>query len=162
MSILKQTIIVRNKIIKIDSGFIAILLLLGITSCFAIYNSFNLIKIGTGTGYLFKQIFWYGIGFIAMFILSKIDNKVIYEYMYDAYYFLLLCLFYLFLSRLTYNILHFSLPLARPINGAVSWFVFPFIGSFQPSEFIKIVLIAVFLRHTQSPSIFLHNFFIVR
>jgi rod shape determining protein RodA len=31
--------------------------------------------------------------------------------------------------------------MAPPINGAVSWFIIPLIGSFQPSEFIKIVLI---------------------
>ncbi|MCF0107299.1 MAG: FtsW/RodA/SpoVE family cell cycle protein [Holdemanella sp.] len=140
---MKQTIIVKNKIIRVDLGFIAILVLLGITSCFAIYNSFNLIKIGTGTSYLIKQIFWYGVGFFTMFILSKIDNKIIYEYMYDAYIFLMLCLLYLFISRITYNIIGFALPLASPINGAISWFQFPLIGSFQPSEFIKIVLIVL-------------------
>ena len=124
-------------------GFIAILIILGITSCFALFNAFNLIKTGTGTSYLIKQIFWYGAGFFTMFILSKFNNKIIYEYMYDAYLFLLACLAYLFLSRILINTTGFHLPLAPSINGAVSWFILPFIGSFQPSEFIKIVLIVL-------------------
>ncbi len=60
-----------------------------------------------------------------------------------AYRILLYCLIYLLASRIFLNIFGHTLPLAPSINGAVSWFQFPLIGSFQPSEFIKIVLIVM-------------------
>ena len=45
---MKQTIQWKNKSIQIDIGLILILILFGMTSCFALYNSFNLIKFGSG------------------------------------------------------------------------------------------------------------------
>lgn len=60
-----------------------------------------------------------------------------------AYKILMLCLIYLFLSRMLFNFVEISLPFASEVNGAISWFQLPLIGSFQPSEFIKIVLIVL-------------------
>lgn len=138
---MKQTIQWKNKSIQIDVGLILILILFGATSCFALYNSFNLIKAGSGSTYLYRQIFWFIVGFAAMFFLSKLQNKKIYSYMHAAYRILMLCLIYLFFSRLLNNFLGVTLPFANETNGAISWFQLPIIGSFQPSEFIKIVLI---------------------
>ena len=138
---MKQTIQWKNKSIQFDIGLILILILFGMTSCFALYNSFNLIKSGSGNSYLLRQLFWFVVGFITMFILSNVQNKKIYSYMNAAYKILMLCLIYLFFSRLLFNIIGFSLPFANEVNGAISWFQLPLIGSFQPSEFIKIVLI---------------------
>lgn len=138
---MKQTIQWKNKSIQFDIGLILILILFGITSCFALYNSFNLIKSGSGNSYLFRQLFWFIVGFVTMFILSNVQNKRIYSYMNTAYKILMICLVYLFFSRIFYNIIGFSLPFANEVNGAISWFQLPLIGSFQPSEFIKIVLI---------------------
>ena len=56
---MKQTIQWKNKSIQIDIGLILILILFGMTSCFAIYNSFNLIKFGSGSSYLYRQLFWF-------------------------------------------------------------------------------------------------------
>ena len=138
---MKKTIVFQNKTFQIDIGFFAILFILWITSCFAIYNSFNLIKDGGGTGYLMRQIFWYSIGFMAVFFLTSIQNHVIYSHINRAYQILLACLGYLFASRMLSRIIGITLPLAPSINGAVSWLRIPLLGSFQPSEFIKIVLI---------------------
>lgn len=140
---MKQTIQWKNKSIQIDVGLVLILLAFGITSCFALYNSFNLIKTGSGSSYLFRQIFWFVVGFVCIFILSNIQNKKIYSFMKDAYLILMVCLLYLFLSRILNNLIGFTLPFANETNGAISWFQFPIIGSFQPSEFIKIVLIVL-------------------
>lgn len=41
---MKQTIQWKNKSIQIDIGLILILILFGLTSCFALYNSFNLLN----------------------------------------------------------------------------------------------------------------------
>lgn len=139
--ILKQTIIIRNKVIKIDIGFILILFLMGISSLFSLYNAANLIKVGTATSYILKQSMWYIIGFGAMAFLSIVQNKTIFSYIKQAYSFLMIALMYLLASSILNRIIGYTLPLAPNINGAVSWFTFPLIGSFQPSEFIKIVLI---------------------
>ena len=53
---MKQTIQWKNKSIQIDIGLILILILFGLTSCFALYNSFNLIKSGSGYSYLFPSL----------------------------------------------------------------------------------------------------------
>ncbi len=140
---MKQTIQWKNKSIQIDIGLILILILLGMTSCFALYNSFNLIKFGSGSSYLYRQLFWFIVGFVAMFFLSILQNKKIYSYMDMAYKILMLCLVYLFFSRLLFNFVGITLPFASEVNGAISWFQLPLIGSFQPSEFIKIVLIVL-------------------
>ena len=138
---MKQTIQFGNRSIKLDIGLIAIILLMGFTSIFSLYNAFNLISDGSGSSYMIRQIVWYIIGFIAIFFLSIVQNKKIFQYVKTIYYILLGTLIYLFVSRIFFNLFHFYLPMAPPINGAVSWFIIPLIGSFQPSEFIKIVLI---------------------
>lgn len=138
---MKQTIQWKNKSIQIDIGLILILILFGFTSCFALYNSFNLIKIGSGSTYFYRQMFWFIVGFVAMFLLSNLQNKKLYSYMKTAYKVLMICLLYLFFSRILNNLVGITLPFANETNGAISWFQFPIIGSFQPSEFIKIVLI---------------------
>ena len=61
---MKQTIQWKNKSIQIDIGLILILILFGMTSCFALYNSFNLIKFGSGSSYLYRQLFWFIVGFV--------------------------------------------------------------------------------------------------
>ena len=140
---MKQTIQWKNKSVQVEIGLILILILFGLTSCFALYNSFNLIKTGSGYSYLFRQAFWFLIGFVCLFLLSKIQNNRLYGYMKKAYIVLMLCLVYLFLSRMLNKFTGYTLPFASETNGAISWIVLPIIGSFQPSEFIKIVLIVM-------------------
>ncbi|MDY4277347.1 MAG: FtsW/RodA/SpoVE family cell cycle protein [Faecalicoccus sp.] len=141
---MKQTITLGKHTFRIDTGFLIMLILLGLTSFFALYNAFNLISDGSGYGYMFRQIIWYIIGFTAMFFLCSMQNKAIYPLMKKAYNFLMVCLVYLLISRLLILVSSGSiyLPFANEINGAVSWFSLPF-ASFQPSEFIKIVLIVM-------------------
>ena len=62
---MKQTIQWKNKSIQIDIGLILILILFGLTSCFALYNSFNLIKSGSGYSYLLRQLFWFVVGSVS-------------------------------------------------------------------------------------------------
>lgn len=141
---MKQTITIGKYTFRIDTGFLIMILILGLTSFFALYNAFNLISDGTGYGYMIRQIIWYIIGFAAMFFLCSLQNQAIYPLMEKAYKFLMACLVYLLCSRILITVSSGSihLPLANDINGAVSWFSLPF-ASFQPSEFIKIVLIVM-------------------
>lgn len=140
---MKRTIIIGKRSFQIDFGLLLILCLLCFVSCFSLYNAFNLVQEGTGSGYLIRQIFWYGIGFITIYILTSFQNEVIFKLMHKAYFYLMAALIYLFFSRILGSLIGHTLPLAPPINGAVSWFQIPLIGSFQPSEFMKIVLICM-------------------
>lgn len=94
-----------------------------------------------GSNYLMKQILWYIVGFSSMGIIGYFPNKKLFEYIDLAYKFLMGCLFYLFFSMILYRFTGYTLPLTTEINGAISWFQIPALGSFQPSEFIKIILI---------------------
>lgn len=139
--LMKQTIQIGKKTIRFDFGFFLILLVLFATSCFAIYNSFNLIRNGSGPGFLRRQIMWYGIGFVVLFIISRFQNRKLFTYIPEVYKFLMYVLVYLLASRLLYRFTGYNLPLASQVNGAFSWIQIPGLGSFQASEFMKVVLI---------------------
>lgn len=81
--------------------------------------------------YLYKQIIWYLIGFLIIFLFHKFNiSKIIIKHIFIIYvifnFILLLLLF-----------------LGPSINGSKCWFIIPKLGSFQPSEFMKIILIIV-------------------
>lgn len=138
---LKQTIQIGRRIIRTDFGFIAILLLLCFTSCFALYNSFNLISVGSGVYYLNRQIMWYCISFAVMAVICHFQNRVLFRHIDLIYKILLYILVYHVASRFLDRLTGHTLPLAPNINGAYSWLSIPFLGSFQASEFMKVVLI---------------------
>lgn len=151
MRALKQNIQIGKKTYSIDFGFLLILLVLFATSCFALYNSFNLIRNGAGPYYLRRQIMWYIVGFSAIFFITRISNRKIMEYIPIVYKFLIGVLVYLLLSKLLNRFTGHTLPFASPVNGAYSWLQLPGLGSFQASEFMKVVLI---LKTAQIISIF--------
>lgn len=78
--------------------------------------------------YALKQIIWYIIGSIGVIFVIIAGNKRIMKYSWYLYgIFVLLLLLLLFFGE--------------PIHNSKCWFVIPKIGVFQPSEFMKIVLI---------------------
>ncbi len=77
--------------------------------------------------HFFKQILWFFLGFILIFILKKIKIKLLFQY---SFYFYLLGNFLLLLV----------LFIGKETNGAKAWFHFKFFN-FQPSEFMKIALL---------------------
>jgi rod shape determining protein RodA len=137
---MKHTFKIAHRSIRFDFGFLLILLILFATSCFALYNAFNLIKTGSGSYYLNRQIMWYCAGFILMFFLSCLPNEKLFAWVDPVYKILLAVLLYLILSRYCYKFTGHALPLASSVNGAYSWIQLPFM-SFQASEFMKVVLI---------------------
>lgn len=77
-----------------------------------------------------KQVVWYGVGLLLVFIIFKVKNEYLYR---NAWFFYILC-----------NLLLLCLLLFAPaINNSKCWFIIPKIGSFQPSEFTKISLMLV-------------------
>ncbi len=123
-----------------------ILVALAICSCIAIASAIPLISTSAGVPSSFyqKQILWYCIGFISMYGMFQFSSERVYRVIRYIYYFLLFLLFLLMLHHQLYytrGISIFKIPFAQSINGATSWFSLPGIGSIQPSEFMKMVLI---------------------
>lgn len=86
------------------------------------------------TNHLAKQILWFGVGFLILFIMQKVKIKFLFRYSFSFYllgnFLLLLVLF-----------------LGSEINGARAWFNFK-IFNFQPSEFMKIALLLYLAKVT--------------
>ncbi len=115
---------------KLDLSIILSVIAFAIISIITIYSASTYISESLGNLAL-KQLMWYVIGFILIFFIVKAKNQVIYQYTWIMY--------------IIFNILLVGLLLfATPINNSKCWFTVPGIGSFQPSEFMKIILILVF------------------
>lgn len=126
---------------RFDFILIGILVVMMLTSLLAIYSAFPLLpSYQSGTDLIVKQIMWYVIGFGAMGLLWYFGNSSIYDISKFAYKILMVMLLLLFLDR---YVLKGMIPFVTPVNGSTAWFQFPGIGSFQPSEFMKVVLIII-------------------
>ena len=119
---MKQNTIIKLKII------IPIIIFM-IISIISIYSSQNLLSSSYNLLYL-KQIIWYFIGFILIALIYNINNKYINNYPY---------ILYIIGNFLLVMVLLFG----TESNGAKCWFTIPILGSFQPSEFMKIILILI-------------------
>lgn len=117
---------------KVENSILIPIILFAIISIITIYATRSLISADLQNLYL-KQILWYVIGFAIAYLMMTVGNKFLYNNAYIFYIigvFLLLCV----------------LIFGKEINNARCWFVIPFIGSFQPSEFMKIFLIITLSR----------------
>ena len=110
---------------KVDKLLIVYVLLFFLISVLTIGSAQKLIGVDD---LMKRQIIWYLIGFGLIFIIMKIRNDFFIKYTWALYGIgvLLLGLLLIFGSR---------------VNGARCWFNIPGIGTFQPSEFMKIILI---------------------
>lgn len=79
---------------------------------------------------VFKQIMWYICGFIFIALIMYLGNDFLFK---NAWYIYILGIISLILLLL----------FAKPINNAKCWFSIKGIGTIQPSEFMKIILIIV-------------------
>ena len=117
----------KQKKIVFDKEMIILLFLLAISSLFSIYSASMYLSKTLGNLVL-KQTLWYLIGIILIYIIFKLKIN-----------FFIKITPYLYLFNI---ILHLGLLFVAPtINGSKCWYVIEGIGSFQPSEFMKISLI---------------------
>lgn len=111
---------------KINFYILVPIFLLSIISILAIYSALTYTSSSLGNLAL-KQGVWYLLGWVLVFILFKLKNEYLYRHTWTLYIIgnilLLLLLFF-----------------ATPINNSRCWFTIPGIGSFQPSEFMKIFI----------------------
>lgn len=109
---------------KYDKWIIFSLLIFFIISIASIYSAS---VYASEENLVFKQLLWYVIGTLLVIAITRLDN----DYFYENY-------------KLLYiggNVLLLLLLFFGPsINGSKCWFIIPKIGSFQPSEFMKIFL----------------------
>ncbi len=118
---------IRIKKFKFNLPLIFCILLFMVISTITIYSAMTYLPNYLGNLAL-KQFIWYILGFMIVFILIQISNQTLYRYAWYIYITNILLLFLL-------------LIIGQPINGSKCWFIIPGIGSFQPSEFMKISLI---------------------
>ncbi|MGA4719854.1 FtsW/RodA/SpoVE family cell cycle protein [Fictibacillus nanhaiensis] len=132
----------KSFIDKLDYGILFILFLLSIISLMFIYS-------GQQSGqyndnFVPKQIFWYTLSTILMLAIARLDFEQLKRM---SWYFYGIVLFFIVM------LIFAPESIAKPINGSKAWYQLPFLGSFQPSEFMKIALILVLSNIVES-----HNY----
>ncbi len=124
---------------NIDFGLLFFIVSFAFISLIAIYMAEPLLNANEATKLIIQQFVWYIVGFFTIYILLKIGTDRLFTLAYLAYWILMFFLFLLVLAR--FGIINSSwMP---EINGSHAWFVIPKLGSFQPSEFMKIVLVLI-------------------
>lgn len=108
------------------------IILLGIISIISIYSTKSVLGVDAEFLWL-KQLIWYIVGFAIALTMMKIGNKFFYN---NAWWLYFLGIILLIL------VLFFGIE----INNAKCWFKIPYIGTLQPSEFMKVFLIIILAR----------------
>lgn len=115
-----------HKRYKIDFTILIPIIAFAIISIFTINSAESILY--EQSNYALRQTIWYGIGIIVVISLAIIGNKNIVRNTWILYW--------IFIA-----LLGLLLIFGEPINNARCWFAIPGIGAFQPSEFMKIILI---------------------
>lgn len=121
----------NNSKFKIDISILVCIILFAIISIVTIGSAQKLLT--DETNLVFKQIMWYGVGFLLIGLVMFVGNKFLYKNAWILYIVGILSLIL---------VLFFG----ADINNARCWFKIPGIGNIQPSEFMKIILIIVLGR----------------
>ncbi len=111
---------------KLNFSILFTVFLLAIISIATIYSAQTYIAKDAGNLAL-KQFIWYLVGIVLVIILIKYKN----DYLYKNSWFL-----YILGNILLLGLFFFG----KEINSSRCWYVIPGIGSFQPSEFMKLFL----------------------
>lgn len=123
---------IKESKFKVEKNILIPIILFAIISIITIYATRNMLSSDLQNLYL-KQLLWYILGFGIAYLMMTVGNKFLYN---NAY------IFYLIGVTLLVLVLFFG----KEINNAKCWFVIPYLGSFQPSEFMKIFLIITLSR----------------
>lgn len=129
---------------KFDFVLCTYMALMAIMSLLSIYSAYGIIGKDASIDYIMRQSMWYIIGCFVIGIIMYLGNDSMLQFAKIGYWFLMGCLIVLLIGRVYNTFTGGSLfGIVLTINGATSWYNFPGIGSFQPSEFMKIVLILI-------------------
>ncbi|MDD2435074.1 MAG: FtsW/RodA/SpoVE family cell cycle protein [Bacilli bacterium] len=114
---------------KVEKTIIIPLLVMALISIITLYSATTILPSYLDNLYI-KQIIWYTLGFVIAYIIMSLGNSIIYKNAWTLYTIGILMLLGLLLF-------------AEPINNARCWYSIPGVGTIQPSEFMKIILIIV-------------------
>ena len=117
---------------KVEMSILLPIMIFFIVSVISIYSTRRLLGVEFQNLYL-KQIIWYLIGIVLAYSTMALGNKFLYN---NAYIFYIIGVLSLVL------VLFFGIT----VNNATCWFKIPFLGTIQPSEFMKIFLIITLSR----------------
>lgn len=117
---------------KIDKGILLSVILFAIISVATIFCAQSLLSESMQNLYI-RQTIWYIAGFLLTLIMMFIGNENLIKKVH---------IFYIIGVILLGLVLIFG----KTINDAKCWFVLPGIGNFQPSEFMKIILILMLAK----------------
>ena len=140
---------------KINLRIVIPILLLAIISIISIYSASTYTSPTLGNLAL-KQAIWYIVGTILVILILRVKNDFIFQHSW---------LLYILGNIVLLGLLLFG----QPINNSKCWIVIPGIGSVQPSEFMKIILILVlasmihnFRSDYKNPTMFEEFIFILK
>ena len=117
---------------KVELSIIIPIVIFFIISVISIYSTKRLLPSSFSNLWI-KQIVWYSLGIVLAYLTMTFRNKFFYN---NAYIFYIIGIILLALV----------IPFGINVNNATCWFKIPFIGTFQPSEFMKIFLIITLAR----------------
>lgn len=120
---------------RVDFGLVLVLMLLFLASCVSIYSAQAAGQYSEN--FLAKQIVWYTVGVVIIAIVIRLDSDQLKKLTWYAYGLGIAALGFLIVAPSS---------IAPVINGAKNWFVFPGVGSIQPSEFVKVFIILALAR----------------
>lgn len=126
-----------KKIFTLDKTLLFLLLLSAAVSLTAISLTTPFLKPGQAQDYFLKQSMWLVLSGGVLYILIKVGTDRLFSLVDVFYGILMVLLFLLFLAAKDV----FTIPFMPRINGINSWYQIKGLGSFQPSEFIKIILV---------------------
>ena len=117
---------------KVELSILIPILLFFIISIISIYSTKDLLSTEFQNLWA-KQIIWYLVGIILAYTTMALGNKFLYNNAYIFYIVGVISLVLVLLFGVT-------------VNNATCWFKIPFLGTIQPSEFMKIFLIITLSR----------------
>ena len=130
---------------------VAITCVLCFISCFSILSAAPLIqKIANPQTLWMKQLLFYGISAVMIYIINKIGNDQIYDNIWLIYWILVILLGLLVIDHYLAPLIgvRHIVPLADKVGGATAWYDLK-VFSFQPSEFMKIALVVLLSKITK-------------
>ncbi len=140
---------------KVEASILIPIILFFIISIISIYSTKRLLSAEYSNLWI-KQSIWYIIGISLAYLTMHMGNKFLYN---NAYIFYIVGIVFLALV----------IPFGVTINNATCCFKIPFIGTLQPSEFMKIFLIITLSRlindfnlDNKDPSVFEELKFILK
>lgn len=109
---------------RVSLSLVIGLILMMVISLLSIYSSSSILSADV----LLKQVFWFFIGISLILLIMSQGIEYFYRHANVLYIINVILLFLV-------------LFVGKEVNGAKAWFEIPLIGSFQPSEFMKISLL---------------------